>query len=80
MSHNRKVLIACNACCNALVLYVTGEGSVGDVSGAQTLILTVCITIRDGYNRYLTSNNLKDFGPGVTEFNSTGPRRPEAAV
>lgn len=55
MSHNRKVLIACNACCNALVLYVT-QGSVGDVSGAQTLILTVCIDIRE---------NIIDMFPGT---------------
>lgn len=70
MSHNRKVLIACNTCCNALVLYVT-QGSVGDVSGAQTFILTVCIHIREECNKYLTSNNLKDFTPGVLDHSLT---------
>lgn len=37
MSHDRKALIACNACCNALVLYVT-QGRAENVSGARTNI------------------------------------------
>lgn len=36
-SHNRTVPIACNACCNALVLYVT-QGCAEDVSGVHTHI------------------------------------------
>lgn len=47
MSRDGEVPIACNACCNALVLYVT-QGRAEGVSGAHThtYIYTVCIIIR----------------------------------
>lgn len=48
MSCNRKEPIVCNACCNALVLYVTQECA-EDVSGVHTHIYTVCIHIRREY-------------------------------
>lgn len=45
-SRGRKVPIACNACCNALVLFVT-QGHAEDV---YTHIYTVCIHIKGEYN------------------------------